>query len=126
MFFKIGVLKKFTIFRGKHLCLSTFLIKLQASFQYRCFPVNIAKFSTSHKQYATLTAQAVLYIFILWHIHFIRVPLMRKSHQKCSAKEVLLEISQNSQENTCASGVVLVSLLLTLKIFHTLFYSFFC
>ena len=122
MFFKIGVLKKFAIFRGKRLCLSPFLIKLQASFQYRCFPVNIAKFSTSHKQYATLTAQAVLYIFILWHIHFIRVPLMRKSHQKCSAKEVFLEISQIHRK----TPVPAVSLLLTLKIFHTLFCSFFC
>ena len=39
MFFEIGVLKNFAIFRGKHLCWSVFLIKLQA-----CnFPVNIAK-----------------------------------------------------------------------------------
>ena len=28
MFLKIGVLKKFTIFTGKHLCWSLFLIKL--------------------------------------------------------------------------------------------------
>ena len=40
MFFKIGVLKKFAIFRGKHVYWSLFLIKLQV-----CnFPVNIAKF----------------------------------------------------------------------------------
>ena len=39
MFFKIGVLKNFAIFRGRHLCWSLFLIKLQA-----CnFPVNTAK-----------------------------------------------------------------------------------
>ena len=31
MFFKIGVLKKFAKFTGKHLCWSRFLIKLQAS-----------------------------------------------------------------------------------------------
>ena len=30
MFFEIGVLKNFAIFRGKHLCWSVFLIKLQA------------------------------------------------------------------------------------------------
>ena len=30
MFFKIGVLKNFEIFTGKHLCLSLFLINLQA------------------------------------------------------------------------------------------------
>ena len=40
MFFRIGVLKNFTIFSGKYLCWSFFLIKLQA-----CnFSVNIAKF----------------------------------------------------------------------------------
>ena len=40
MLFKIGVLKDFAIFRGKHICWSLFLIKLQV-----CnFPVNIAKF----------------------------------------------------------------------------------
>ena len=31
MFFKIGVLKHFAIFTGKHVCWSLFLIKLQAS-----------------------------------------------------------------------------------------------
>ena len=42
MFFKIGALKNFEIFTGKHFCWwSLFLIKLQA---FRCFPVNIAKF----------------------------------------------------------------------------------
>ena len=41
MFFKIGALKNFAIFTGKHLCWSLFLIKLQA---FRCFPMNIAKF----------------------------------------------------------------------------------
>ena len=40
MFFKIGTLKNFAIFTGKHLTPSLFLIKLQA---FRCFPVNIAK-----------------------------------------------------------------------------------
>ena len=32
MFFKIGALKSFAIFRGKHLCWSLFLIKLQVFF----------------------------------------------------------------------------------------------
>ena len=46
----LGVLKNFTIFTGKQLCWSLFLIKLKASFfikkrlQHRCLPVNIAKF----------------------------------------------------------------------------------
>ena len=29
--------------------------------------------------------------------------ICRSSHQRCSVKKVFLEISQNSQENTCAS-----------------------
>ena len=44
MFFKIGVLKNFAIFIGKHLYWSlkfNFIIK---KLQHRCFPVNIAKF----------------------------------------------------------------------------------
>ena len=53
MFFKIGVLKNFSMFAKKHLCSSLFLIKLgpwrpafllKKRFQHRCFPVNIAKF----------------------------------------------------------------------------------
>ena len=36
MFFKIGVLKNFTIFTGKHLCWSLFLIKLQAFRLFSC------------------------------------------------------------------------------------------
>ena len=54
MFFKIGVLKNFAIFIGKHLQWSLFLIKLlerprkvcnfiKKRFQHRCFPVNIVK-----------------------------------------------------------------------------------
>ena len=62
MFFKIGCIKNFAIFTGKHLCWGLFLIKLQAlrpttllkkdsnnfikkRLQHRRFPVNIAKFS---------------------------------------------------------------------------------
>ena len=41
MFFKIGALTNFAIFKGKRFCWSLFLIKLQA---FRCFPVNIEKF----------------------------------------------------------------------------------
>ena len=53
VFFKIGVLKNFPKFTGKHLLWIFFLIKLQARrpatvlkkrFQYMCFRVNIAKF----------------------------------------------------------------------------------
>ena len=53
MFFKVVVLKNFSIFAKTNLCWSLFLRKLHAwrptfllkkKFQYRCFPVNIAKF----------------------------------------------------------------------------------
>ena len=41
MFFKIGVLKNFTYFIGKHQCWSIFLIK---RLQHRCFPVKFVIF----------------------------------------------------------------------------------
>ena len=51
MFIKIGVLKNFAIFTGKHLCWSVFFywslrpaIVLKKRLQHKCFPVNIAKF----------------------------------------------------------------------------------
>ena len=48
MFFKIGVLKCFAVFTGKHKCWCLFLIKFQTwkpakRLQHRCFPVNTAK-----------------------------------------------------------------------------------
>ena len=51
-FFKIGVLKTFAMFTGKHVCWNLFLIKcyclndynfIKKKLQHRCFPVNIAK-----------------------------------------------------------------------------------
>ena len=53
MFFRIGILKNFANFIGKHLCWSFFLMKLQAlrpatllktRLQHRCFPMKFAKF----------------------------------------------------------------------------------
>ena len=47
MFFKIGFLKNFAIFTGKHLYWSLFFIKLykkETPVQHRSFLVNIAKF----------------------------------------------------------------------------------
>ena len=58
-FFKIGVLKNFAIFRGKHLCWSLFLIKLRA-----CnFPVNTAEFlrkSCFHKTSLVTTSEKLI------------------------------------------------------------------
>ena len=39
----------------------------------------------------------------------------RSSHWRCSVKKVFLEISQNSQENTCARVSFLIKLHLLLK-----------
>ena len=52
IFLKVGILKSFANFTGKHLCWSLFLKNLQAEglqlhkkrLQRRCFPVNFAKF----------------------------------------------------------------------------------
>ena len=53
MFFKIGVLKNFAVFIGKHLCWSLFFNRvadfrpatiLKKRLEHKCFPVNIAKF----------------------------------------------------------------------------------
>ena len=47
IFFRIGALKNFAIFKEKHLSWSLFLIKLKASSPaalFRYFPLNIAKF----------------------------------------------------------------------------------
>ena len=57
MLFKIGVLKNFTLFTGKLLCWSLFLMKLlgwrpcnfiKERLQHRCFPVNNVKFFRTH------------------------------------------------------------------------------
>ena len=40
-----------------------------------------------------------------WDVHYDDKKTManfRSSHQRCSVKKVFLEVSQNSQENTCA------------------------
>ena len=57
-FLQTGVLKKFAIFTGKHLCWSLFLKKLPAwwpetlwkRLQHRCFSVNIVTFSRTGSQ----------------------------------------------------------------------------
>ena len=41
------------------------------------------------------------HMIALYPIVYIQLWLSRSSHRKCSIKNVFLEISQNSQENTC-------------------------
>ena len=76
MFFKIGVLKNFANFRGKHLCWSVFLRKVQAmpaaswkGFQHRCFPVKFAKclrkaFLTEYLRWLLLHLRWLLLYFL--------------------------------------------------------------
>ena len=78
---KKDVLKNFADFTGKHLCWNIFLI-------HTCFPVKFANFSrTSFSKN-------------IWERLLLRK--LEAVVQKCSVKKVFLEISQNSQENTCA------------------------
>ena len=51
----------------------------------------------------------LLYSIVFWQTKLIEsmadashLPKDRSSHQRCSIKKVFLEISQNSQENTCS------------------------
>ena len=66
MLFKIGFLRNFTLFTGKYLCWSLYLIDLQAwtpptlskKIQHKCFLVNIAKFFRTPSFYRTLPVAA--------------------------------------------------------------------
>ena len=65
VFFKIGVIKNFAVFAGKHYCCSLLLIELQTwstakRLQQRCFPVNI--------------------------MEFLRTPLLQNASSGCSCK----------------------------------------
>ena len=70
-------------------------------------PTNFSKKSPSGPQ---LSAAMDLVVFIVfWQTKLIESmadashsPKDRSSHQRCSIKKVFLEISQNSQENTCS------------------------
>ena len=90
MFYEKGVLKNFEKFTKKHLCVSLLFNKvaglrpatlLKNRPYLRCFPVNFSKF---------LRTEAVV--------------------RRCSIKKVFSEISQNSQENTCARDSFLIKL----------------
>ena len=54
MFFKIGVLKNYAIFTGKHLCWSYFLIKLQAGHILDLYCVRLSNAAPFCKNYAKL------------------------------------------------------------------------
>ena len=79
MFFRIGVLKNFALFTGKHLCWSLFLIKFPAwrpfalliRLQHRCFPVKFTKFlrTTFFDRTPTVAASGNM----LWTLSFFHM-----------------------------------------------------
>ena len=79
-FFRIDVLKNFSIFTRKHLSCSLFLVKLQIWKQIRGFSM-----------------------FRLKYIN-------RSSHRRCSIKKLFLKILQYSQDNTCVAFSFLTKL----------------
>ena len=72
MFFKIGVLKSFPIFTGKHLCWKDFIKKRS------CFPMNIAKFLRTAFFYKTLpvplSGHLNYFLILLFLTFFISLP----------------------------------------------------
>ena len=78
MFFKIDVIKNFSIFTGKHLCWSLFLVQLQAKacnftkkrLQHRRFPVNIEKFlrTAFHRTPSVAASINILYCVIAFRL----------------------------------------------------------
>ena len=103
MFLKIGVLKNLANFTGKNLCWSLFLLK---GHLHRCFPVKFLKFlrTTFLQNTSSVATLSRVILRRAFHMHF------RSSHQGCSKKKVFLEISQYSQESTCARVFFLIML----------------
>ena len=88
MLFIIGVLKSVTIFSGKYLSWSLFLIKfIKNRLQHRCFPVNIVKFLRT--------------AFFIERLRWLLLDLfLAPGGVLFRSVKLLLEVSQNSQENT--------------------------
>ena len=114
VFCKKGVLRNFTKFTGKHLCQSLFFNKvaglrpatlLKKRLWHRCFPVNFVKFLRTpffieHLWWLLFFIPIYFFSFTVnWDIKTLTTEAVVRG---CSAKKVFLEISQNSQENTCA------------------------
>ena len=117
MLFKIGVLKKFEIFAGKHLCWSLFLTLLQnwifikKRFQHKCSPVYNVKFLRTAffrtlLVAASKTKEASLYCRNNSEIpeetysnHFLCAPVYRINFIKVSSKTLyvinILKLSTN-------------------------------
>ena len=89
---------------GKHLCKGHFFNKvggLRLTLLQGEFPVNFAKFLRT--PFWQKPPGIALETFRTFTLKTILEPVVRR----CSVKKVLLEISQNSQENPCASSLQL-------------------
>ena len=64
------------------------------------------KLSNLHKNTVMLEKNAIFYILLRLKVFFKKFLL--KDFQKCSINKLLLKISQNSQENTCAKVSFLI------------------
>ena len=82
----------------------TFLINAQSSFSK-----NASRFITLKVIFEKFFSNIFSQTFSLGFS--VVTPVCRSSHSRCSIKKVLLEVSQNWQENTCAR----VSFLITLQ-----------
>ena len=75
-----GILKKFVIFTGKHLCLGLFLIKLQACkfiekrLQYWCFSLRVRKFLRK-PILKNISERLLLFILLVQQVICFRVSL---------------------------------------------------
>ena len=97
-----GFLKNFAKFAGKHLCQSHFFNKV-ADFR----PANLLKKTLWHRCFPVDFAKLLRTTFFTEHLQWL---LLILTHFRSSGPEVFLEISQNSQENTCASFSFLIKL----------------
>ena len=94
-------LKNFAKFAGKHLCQSHFFNKV-ADFR----PANLLKKTLWHR-FPCGFCKIFKNNFFTEHLQWLLVIL---THFRSSRLNVFLEISQNSQENTCASFSFLIKL----------------
>ena len=80
-----------------------------------------------------ITLQSFIYFCKSWFFNFTKfskftmnwesISSVGSSHWRCSVKKMLLEISQNSQENTCARASFLIKLQAQAHIMINLFFS---
>ena len=112
MFCKAGVFKNSAKITGNHVCQSLFFEKvadwvLQLYLKRdsgACVFLCILWNSQEHLFHRTpqMAVSAGCFCFITWRVRRAQL-FNRNSHRKCFLKRVFLKISQNVQENTCAS-----------------------